>query len=68
MKSRKQNPATGQGRGAGNIVALAGSYDTHADTTFNSEALAVAKIARRFGLPFPTARTVAELAGIGGVP
>ena len=27
----------------------------------------VGKISRRFGLPAPTARTVAELAGLGGV-
>lgn len=63
---KKQNPVAGQGHGAGKIVALGGCFDTGPNTMFNSEALAVARLVRRFGLAIPTARSVAELAMIGG--
>lgn len=65
--SKKANPVALAGaHRAECFEALSHGFDTRPNTTFYGSTLAVAKLARRFGLPLPTARVVAELAGIGG--
>lgn len=61
-----KNPAAGSDRVLGSIKALGRALDTQEPKVSYSESLAVRLIAARFRISAVHARTVCELAGIGG--
>lgn len=66
MFMKKMNPeAAATAPGSGSCVCVVRRYPEHTATVGKVEDFASDYIARRYRLPFPLARIVAELAGIG---
>ena len=63
---KTKNPAASSDRVSGNIKAVGTALDTPKPNPSSLESLAAHRIASRFRLSIFHARTVCELAGIGG--
>ncbi|MFP5077036.1 hypothetical protein ACLE20_06985 [Rhizobium sp. YIM 134829] len=63
---KTKNPVAGSDRVPLNIKAVGTALDTQEPKSSSSESPAVRHVARRFNLSVYHARTVCELAGIGG--
>jgi hypothetical protein len=63
---KTKNPVTMGVTGFQNIKALGGAVDTKEPNASSLESLAAHRIANRFRLSIHHARTICELAGIGG--